>query len=229
MSEPQMLITITEDGPYVVSGGIPLQGQTIGTNAAGEAVEWRAGEVRATPEPYYQLCRCGQSRNKPFCDESHRRVGFDGTETASYAPHASNARAYPGPEMMLSDNVPLCALARFCHPNGEVWNLVAHDDAQSKGHLIEQVGECPSGRLVLHERASGAQIEPDYPPSIGLVQDPAAGCSGPLWVRGGVTIVSSEGRAYEVRNRVTLCRCGGSSNKPFCDGTHARIGFRDDR
>jgi CDGSH-type Zn-finger protein len=50
---------------------------------------------------------------------------------------------------------------------------------------------------------------------------------GPLWVRGGVRITGSDGRDYEVRNRATLCRCGASSNKPFCDGTHKKIGFRD--
>ena len=49
----------------------------------------------------------------------------------------------------------------------------------------------------------------------------------PLWVRGGVQIVSADGGVYEVRSRVTLCRCGASSNKPFCDGSHASIGFDD--
>lgn len=51
---------------------------------------------------------------------------------------------------------------------------------------------------------------------------------GPLWVRGGIPVESSDGATYEVRNRVTLCRCGRSSNKPFCDGTHKGVGFRDE-
>ncbi|MEO5901562.1 MAG: CDGSH iron-sulfur domain-containing protein [Ilumatobacteraceae bacterium] len=51
--------------------------------------------------------------------------------------------------------------------------------------------------------------------------------AGPIWVRGGIPISSSDGRAYEVRNRVTLCRCGASTNKPFCDASHAPIGFID--
>jgi CDGSH-type Zn-finger protein len=55
------------------------------------------------------------------------------------------------------------------------------------------------------------------------------GLSGPLWVRGGIPVESGhDGRVYESRSRVTLCRCGRSQNKPFCDGTHAAIGFRDD-
>jgi CDGSH-type Zn-finger protein len=48
-----------------------------------------------------------------------------------------------------------------------------------------------------------------------------------LWVRGGIPVISADGFAYEVRNRVTLCRCGASANKPFCDGSHYKISFRD--
>jgi CDGSH-type Zn-finger protein len=51
--------------------------------------------------------------------------------------------------------------------------------------------------------------------------------SGPIWVRGGIEIESAEGHAYQVRNRVTLCRCGKSQNKPFCDGSHVAHGFHD--
>jgi CDGSH-type Zn-finger protein len=60
-----------------------------------------------------------------------------------------------------------------------------------------------------------------------VVEDPALGCSGPLWVRGGVRIESDNGTPYEVRNRVTLCRCGASNNMPFCNGSHASIKFKD--
>ncbi|HEY2476158.1 MAG TPA: CDGSH iron-sulfur domain-containing protein [Candidatus Cybelea sp.] len=70
-------------------------------------------------------------------------------------------------------------------------------------------------------------LEPRLEPSISLIEDPAMKCSGPLWVRGGVRIEGAGGQEFEVRNRVTLCRCGASQNKPFCDGTHADIGFND--
>ena len=40
-------------------------------------------------------------------------------------------------------------------------------------------------------------------------------------------VVAKDGHRYEVRNRVTLCRCGASKNKPFCDGSHAAIEFKD--
>ena len=85
----------------------------------------------------------------------------------------------------------------------------------------------PSGRLVLHDKKTRKEIEPKIPQAIGVVEDPALGCSGPLWVRGGVTIESASGVPYEKRERVTLCRCGASSNMPFCNGSHASIKFRD--
>ena len=85
----------------------------------------------------------------------------------------------------------------------------------------------PRRALVARERASGVALEPRFEPSIGLVQDTARQISGPLWVRGGIPVVGADGVTYEIRNRVTLCRCGASSNKPFCDGSHASTGFSD--
>jgi CDGSH-type Zn-finger protein len=59
------------------------------------------------------------------------------------------------------------------------------------------------------------------------MEDPVQGVAGPLCVRGGIPVVGADGEPYEVRNRVTLCRCGASRNKPFCDGSHAAVGFTD--
>jgi hypothetical protein len=86
---------------------------------------------------------------------------------------------------------------------------------------------CPAGRLVAWDRETNVALEPTFEPSIGLVEDPSRGLAGPLWVRGGIPIVSADGEDYEIRNRVTLCRCGASGNKPFCDGNHVKIGFTD--
>jgi CDGSH-type Zn-finger protein len=86
---------------------------------------------------------------------------------------------------------------------------------------------CPAGRLVLHDKKTRKEIEDHLEPAIGIVEDPARGCSGPLWVQGGIAIESSDGRRYEKRNRVTLCRCGASDNMPFCNGSHASMKFHD--
>ena len=223
-----MKITITRNGPYAVSGGVPLLRETIGANAAGESIEWVGGDAIAAPAANYALCRCGHSANKPFCDGSHARVGFDGTETASRQPYLAQAQALEGPTEALTDAEPLCAFARFCDREGSVWRRVS--EARS-GHELQsfnrQVGQCPSGRLVAWDAEARRAIEPELTPSIAVTQDPQQGVSGPLWVRGGLEVVGADGTAYEARNRVTLCRCGQSNNKPFCDGTHASVGFKD--
>lgn len=220
-------VRITKDGPYLVSGNLPLAKQTIGTSASGESVSWEQGEEFPAQEKY-SLCRCGRSANKPFCDGTHTKVGFDGTETASRRPYLDQAKVMRGPRMSLTDVESLCAFARFCDPHGQVWNLVDRtDNAVARKYFVKEAGDCPAGRLVAWDNETGNAIEPSFEPSIGLVEDPANACSGPLWLRGGVQVVGADGFAYEVRNRMTLCRCGESQNKPFCDGTHASMKFDD--
>ena len=220
-------ITVVEDGPYRVEGDVPLANQHIVTNREGESLEWREGAVVSHAEEY-ALCRCGRSAGKPFCDGTHAKVKFDGTETASRAPYRTQAGRIEGPTMVLDDAESLCAFARFCDPHGQVWNLVGEtDDPRARALVEHEAGHCPAGRLVATDRATGKAFEPHHEPSIGLVQDPARRVSGPIWVRGGIPVVGADGVGYEVRNRVTLCRCGASRNKPFCDGSHAATGFKD--
>lgn len=229
MAEQEQRIQVTKNGPYLVTGDLPLAKQIIGTDAQGESTEWIEGESYETQERYL-LCRCGHSGHKPFCDGTHTRIGFDGTESASRAPYLEQARVFEGPAMSLSDVQVLCAAARFCDPNGTVWRQVRHtDDPDIRAQFDRQVSHCPSGRLVAWDKATGKPLEPALSQSIGIVEDPAKEVSGPLWVRGGIEVVSADGDAYPIRNRQTLCRCGASSNKPFCDGSHITIGFRDDR
>jgi CDGSH-type Zn-finger protein len=214
-------ITIVANGPYQVTGGVPLSRETIGADAEGNSVEWIAGEGLEARR-LYALCRCGQSKTKPFCDGSHEAIGFDGSETASRAPYAEQAGVMEGPAVALTDAEALCAFARFCDRDGNVWSTVSEvTGGAAQAAFVSQVGQCPSGRLRALDARTGDAEEPPLSPSIALVADPAQGVAGPLWVRGGIEIVGADGVAYEVRNRVTLCRCGASSNKPFCDGSHA--------
>lgn len=220
-------VVVIEDGPYVVSGSVPLALQIIIADEEGGSESWREGAGFKVPESY-ELCRCGRSEHKPFCDGSHAGAGFEGDETASRAPYADQAQIYEGPEMQLSDAESLCAFGRFCDPKGQVWNQVTGtDNAEVRADFIRQVGNCPAGRLVAWDRKTGRPVEPELPVSIGLVEDPEQGCSGPLWLRGGIAVIAGDGHEYELRNRVTLCRCGESKNKPFCDGRHAAVKFRD--
>lgn len=223
---------MTENGPYRVEGGIPISRQFIETNEDGDSWEWREGEsfeVRST----YRLCRCGGSSTKPFCDDTHERNGFDGTETADRTTsYLDQADVFEGPDLVLTDAPPLCASARFCDAKGSIWQLVQEGGGPEAAALaMREAGHCPSGRLITWTPTSDGRAEPagepEFEPSIGAVEDLGKGVSGPLWVRGRVLVESADGTPYEVRNRVALCRCGASENKPFCDGSHIEIGFDD--
>ena len=235
-------ITVQRNGPYVVEGDVPLTVEAIEANRYGESWEWQLVE-RVDIEPPYRLCRCGESAGQPFCDDSCQTNGFDGTEREQ-RPYAAMAHTFPGPVLDLTDAPRLCATARFCDAQSSVWTLVELKGS-APARLVERaVWRCPSGRLIawphpgdadatedgsddVQARDGTSPLEPEREPSIALVEDQAKGVSGPVWVRGGIPIQSASGETYEVRNRVTLCRCGGSRNKPFCDGTHVRIRFSD--
>ena len=125
------VVAVLENGPCAVRGALNIAG---------------APALRAT------LCRCGASRNKPYCDGSHAAAGF--TATGEFPPPAS----------------------------------------------LSAWGE-----------AGPLEITP--------IKD------GPLKVAGSHEITCGTGRAVKRGDVAFLCRCGASANKPFCDGTHRKIGF----
>ena len=173
-----MKITVTRNGPYQVEGAIPLALQTIVSDSEGGSREWRQGRAFEEKQEY-RLCRCGQSSNKPFCDSTHLKVEFDGTETASRAPYLEQAEVFEGPAMDLTDAQPLCASGRFCDPDGSIWNLIGQtDSSEGRENVKHQSGHCPSGRLVVWDKATRQPYEPAFEPSLGVVQDPTAGVSG---------------------------------------------------
>jgi CDGSH-type Zn-finger protein len=213
-------IEVTKDGPYLVSGNLPLSEQWIVTNEEGDSLDYREGK-KFPAQAQYALCRCGHSSSKPFCDGSHAKVRFDGAETASHQPYIEQAETIDGPTMTLTDQENLCAFARFCDPKGRIWNLVTQDSPEAQEIAKHEAAHCPAGRLVVWDKKTGKPIEPKFEPSLGLIEDTEKKVGGPIWVRGGIPVVSADGKTYEIRNRMTLCRCGKSNNKPFCDGNHA--------
>ena len=220
-------IVVTKDGPYRVEGGVPLSRRSIGVDDAGASREWRDDQTFDVADSY-DLCRCGQSDSKPFCDSTHMISAFDGAETAVREPYMDQAGLIEGPGLLLTDAEVFCAYARFCDPDGSIWALAERtDDPAIREKVISMAGACPSGRLMVWDKETRQAIEPTLDASIAVVEDPAEDISGPLWIRGGIAIESEDGARYEVRNRVTVCRCGASGNKPFCDGTHASIHFKD--
>jgi CDGSH-type Zn-finger protein len=215
-------ITVSKNGPYIVTGGVPLTTSEICDDDEGFCRTWRQVKVHPLQDKY-ALCRCGQSNDKPFCDGTHVRVHFDGTESGDREPFDTGAGVIRGPALTLSDNEHLCVHARFCMRAGGIWNLVEmSDDREARDIAVEEACNCPSGRLVLKDNESCKAIEPQFEKSIVVIEYPPRNEHGPLWVRGGLLVESEDGKPYKIRNRVTLCRCGSSRNKPFCDGSHAK-------
>lgn len=217
-------IKIVKNGPYLVSGNVPLSEKIIVSGNKG--YEYMDGS-ELTQSDTYALCRCGKSKKAPFCDGTHEKIRFDGTETAQRDTYRARSELLEGPGIdLLDDN--RCAFARFCNrEKGDVWHLVENsDNEENTQEAILAASECPSGRLVALDK-QGHEIEPEYEPSIVIIQDGQRSVSGGIFVRGKIPIESTDGSIYEIRNRVVLCRCGKSKNKPFCDATHVLIDFVD--
>ncbi|EGW36218.1 CDGSH iron-sulfur domain-containing protein [Desulfosporosinus sp. OT] len=219
-------IKIIKNGPYIVTGNVPLSEKIIAPK--GKGYEYKEG--RSFPQPEnYALCRCGKSKNPPFCDGSHDIYKFDGTETASQENYIDRASRQEGSNLDLLDD-DRCAFARFCHrQDGNVWELTDESaNPKCREEAIKAASDCPAGRLVAVDK-NGNLIEPIFEPSIEILQDPEKKVSASIFVKGNIPIESSDGLTYEVRNRVALCRCGKSSNKPFCDATHISVRYVDNK
>ncbi|MHB1314019.1 MAG: CDGSH iron-sulfur domain-containing protein [Christensenellales bacterium] len=219
-------IKILQNGPYLVYGAVPLYERIIVPK--GRGYEWREGRTLPQADSY-ALCRCGRSKNAPFCDGMHEMTGFSGRETSSRALFMERAELLKGPDLNLADDN-RCAYARFCHrQGGDAWELTLRSNhAGNKEEAIHAACECPAGRLVAMEK-TGHIYEPPLEPSVIIVQDPDLGVSGGIYVTGNIPIESADGQLYETRNRVMLCRCGNSRNKPFCDAMHVSVKFKDQK
>jgi CDGSH-type Zn-finger protein len=208
-------IKITPNGPYLVSGKVPLNKDIVEYDQDGVPLKTIKGQS-FPPQEDYALCRCGHSKNMPFCDGSHLKVDFNGAENPlAKTKFDDQIELTNGPDLTLKDAPSLCAGAGFCHRDGGVWELTQNsDNPDSKKIAVEECHCCPSGRLIACDKKSGKDLEPKLDPSIGIPED------GPLCVKGDIPIESVDGSTYEVRHKATLCRCGKSRNKPFCDGSH---------
>lgn len=220
---------IMPNGPIILHGGTPIIQQFIMPDKNGTSTSYQEGETYAAKN-VVALCRCGLSKNKPFCDGSHKSIDpseIDLTETAIFEAELNSSELIEGPERSLSDDEKFCAFARFCDAGQRVWNEVQMEGEAAKELTLQMAHHCPGGRLIVWDNATQKPIETYEDPSISLIEDVMNRCSGPIMLRGGIPVKSSNKKFYEVRNRQTLCRCGQSSNKPFCDGTHASMKFHD--
>lgn len=171
------------------------------------------------------LCRCGGSGNKPFCDGTHAKNGFS---SAKLDDGASDKREnYVGQNITIHDNRGICAHAGRCtdglaavfHLNEEPW---IHPESATVEDIKETINKCPSGALSY--TVDGVE-HPDREGEPGIFIAP----NGPYLVSGGPTLENTTRAEGASKEHITLCRCGGSKNKPFCDGSHWYNDFKDDK
>ena len=217
-------ILVQRDGPYTVYGDIPLARKTQVVSEYGEPLTWQKGETIPTSGEY-DLCRCGHSKEQPFCDSTHVEIAFDGTETADTGATAERQVTYPGStKIIVRRDMSLCTHSGFCGTRlADILQLTRHTkDPQTRAQVMAMIEHCPSGSLTYSLAAGEPDIEPDLPQQIAVTTEITddGPIAGPLWVTGSIPIERSDGQPFETRNRVTLCSCGRSKNKPLCDGRH---------
>ncbi len=211
-------ITVAANGPYLVAGNLALHRRHDAQSELGEPMTWVTSSTLETKDRY-ALCRCGQSERKPFCDGTHARVGFaaDDVAAGTYDERADTV----GGDVNVRYDQGICVHAGFCGTTvTNVWDQAAKTgDTAARMHAIAMIEHCPSGALTY--QLDGVTNEQPLAQAVAVVTN------GPLWVTGGVPVINSDGLTLEVRNRVTLCRCGASHNKPLCDGSHKDAGFTE--
>jgi thiamine pyrophosphate-dependent acetolactate synthase large subunit-like protein/CDGSH-type Zn-finger protein len=205
------------DHPVIVpleNGPLKVTGQVTFKNSRGEAI---------TAKRVMALCRCGSSKNKPFCDGTHASVGFKSEKSKERVPDQLDK--YKGKEVTIHDNRGTCSHAGFCTSDlPSVWLSGTEPwidpDGATRDEIVATVHKCPSGAL-LYEEKGEVQSKFHDGPEIRVSRD------GPYYVRGGIGLESAELGEGATSEHYALCRCGASRNKPFCDGSHWYAGFHD--
>lgn len=220
-------IVVEADGPYRVEGSIPLVTKTQVVSEYGEPLTWKTGERIKTGEEY-SLCRCGHSKEFPFCDGTHCEIGFDGTETADTDTFEDREEPLPnGTGIVVKLDNTLCMNSGFCGNRlTNIRKMMAQTaEPKVRAEIIAMVERCPAGAYTYTMKDGEPDIEPDLPKQIAVTVDITSegAVRSSYWVTGNIPIERSDGKPFEIRNRVTLCSCGESSNKPLCDGIHRRV------
>ena len=208
MSDNNPIISPLLNGPLLVKGLSTISGQQ--------------GPVET--ETSMALCRCGASNNKPYCDGSHNAIDFSSTCEADAA--ANKRVSYKGEKVTILDNRSICAHAGICTDElASVFRLhetpFIEPDGATAEAVIEVIRKCPSGALSYSlDESEPANEKGDC--AIFIVPN------GPYVISGEVDITDTPRAEGYSKSQATLCRCGASKNKPFCDGSHWSIEFKAD-
>ena len=201
------IIRIAPNGPLVVEGVQSL------TSEQGELLPTRNT---------MRLCRCGASGSKPFCDGTHARIGFTDDISEERVPNQRDN--YVGANLTIHDNRGICSHAGYCTAGlPAVWSFNEpwiDADGAPAAEAVEVIKLCPSGALSFSINGAESR-DRDRPQNIALGKD------GPYLVTGGITLEGATWLEGASEEHYTLCRCGNSKNKPFCDGSHWYVDFRE--
>jgi CDGSH-type Zn-finger protein len=217
-------IIVSLDGPYCIEGDIPIVRKTQIVSEYGEPLGWKdEGEIPGASGR--DLCRCGHSHEKPFCDLTHCEIFFDGTEKAPTNSTVERRHTFRGSTgIVVRRDYTVCMESGFCANRLTSIEKMASKtaDPRIRALVIAMIERCPSGSFTYAPAEGEADVEVDLPQQIAVTTEMTSEgpIMGPLWVTGGIPIERSDGQPIETRNRVTLCRCGLSEIKPLCDGKH---------
>ncbi len=200
---------------FIKNGPVKVEDLENFDNSRGESIDTK---------PVMLLCRCGKSRKKPFCDGSHANIGFRDQKSPERVKDKRDN--YVGQSITIYDNRGICSHAGFCTSNlpevfkmgGEPWIDPNAADVEEIKRVIRL---CPSGALSYSENG---KEENHYHDTAKIIVSK----NGPYYLQGGVStgdVKAGQGASDE---HATLCRCGQSRNKPFCDGSHWYEAFKDD-
>jgi CDGSH-type Zn-finger protein len=215
------------NGPYLLINDMEPKFVENLQNSKGESLSAIGG---------VSLCRCGASNNKPFCDGTHGKIGFS-SENKEEAVNENQQhivkdkrKNYVGKKITIHDNRKICSHAAECVNNlPSVFKLNARPwinaDAAEIEEIINTIRKCPSGALSYSLDGIEYRDQNERKPMITVSKD------GPYHVTGSINLIGdnlqwAEGSSKE---HYVLCRCGASNNKPFCDGMHRLINFKDDK
>ncbi len=201
-------IELRENGPLIAKN-IP--------NLRGAVGDHEVKDVMA-------LCRCGASKNKPFCDGSHTAAGF--VDSGGKPEGPDRLFKYEGTDATVFFNPRLCSHAAECGRIAvNVFNPAQKPWVQPDNGTIEEINavvqSCPSGALSMADADGTPTHQIADRPEIIIQKD------GPYWVTGPLVAADLQGENM-TREKYVLCRCGKSGNKPYCDGTHRDAKWRDD-
>lgn len=218
MSDDTPRIACLPNGPYYLLNDLTRRAVPHIQTSSGKPCRTIAGVA---------LCRCGGSNNKPFCDGTHGKNGFRDERLTDGALDKRDNYTSAGAGITIHDNRGICAHAGHCTDNlttvfklgEEPW---IDPDGASMDDIIRTIKMCPSGALS-YSIDGEEHRDHDREPMVTVTKD------GPYAITGGIELVDQPRGEGASREHYTLCRCGGSKNKPFCDGTHWHIGFRDEK